>query len=86
MAYTDESASCVACGKIGVDLHHIRSRSVGGSDDPSNLLPVCRTHHTRIHARGLIQVSEENTGIMEWLLRNGWKLTFINGRGKWSRM
>jgi hypothetical protein len=85
MKYTDENKTCVACGVKGVDLHHIKHRGAGGTDDEFNLLPTCRKHHSRIHSRGLVQVAEENPGVMQWLLAHGWELTFTFSRGKWQR-
>lgn len=33
------------------DPHHRKQRSLGGTDEPSNVLVVCRAHHDRIHDR-----------------------------------
>lgn len=36
------------CGQHGVDIHHIKSRGMGGSkklDVIENLMAVCRDHH-----------------------------------------
>lgn len=32
-----------------LDPHHLLRRSQGGSDDPSNLLLLCRAHHRWVH-------------------------------------
>lgn len=41
---------CVFCGtKDGVEQHHVTPRSEGGSDDPTNILSVCGTHHGLLH-------------------------------------
>lgn len=38
----------VACwGRL--DPHHVLRRSQGGSDDPSNLVTLCRAHHSWVH-------------------------------------
>ena len=45
---------CVACGKfLPLQLHHIRFRSHGGGDEPSNLEPRCAACHDRIHRGGV---------------------------------
>ena len=43
---------CVACGDDNPDHlnnHHLVPRSVGGSDDESNLITLCRVCHGKIH-------------------------------------
>lgn len=59
----------VACDGRTVTSHHIRLRAQGGTNDPSNLLPVCIAHHDWIHdhpalatQRGLI-VRREGSGL-----------------------
>jgi 5-methylcytosine-specific restriction endonuclease McrA len=42
---------CKICGKRAVNLHHIIYRSQGGTDDPSNLIPLCYQHHEGHHNR-----------------------------------
>lgn len=45
--------SCEVCGANGPsDPHHIKSRGAGGDDIPSNLISLCRAHHTQIHKIG----------------------------------
>jgi 5-methylcytosine-specific restriction endonuclease McrA len=34
----------------GVDVHHIKFRSVGGEDTPENLAVLCRVCHQEIHS------------------------------------
>lgn len=39
---------CEVCGSPAVDIHHIKSRGMGGSqtkDDINNLMAVCRACH-----------------------------------------
>jgi len=36
-------------GFIGFHIHHIQSRQGGGSDDPSNLMTLCRYCHEQVH-------------------------------------
>jgi len=42
---------CQGCGATGVlvDVHHIILVGAGGSDDPHNLITLCRDCHARIH-------------------------------------
>jgi len=44
---------CEVCGHHGPsDPHHIISRGAGGDDTRDNLISLCRSHHTQIHAIG----------------------------------
>ena len=40
---------CEMCGSTAVDIHHIRYRSHGGTDHPSNLAALCRDCHNMAH-------------------------------------
>ena len=42
---------CGMCGGIAVDIHHIKYRSQGGTDDIDNLIALCRRHHELAHAK-----------------------------------
>lgn len=46
-----EAVCCEQCTGQGNQAHHVRRRSQGGADDPSNLLWVCSACHHEIHAR-----------------------------------
>jgi 5-methylcytosine-specific restriction endonuclease McrA len=37
------------CSAI-LDVHHIRPRDEGGTDDPSNLMVLCHVHHPMLEA------------------------------------
>jgi len=40
------------CGcRQWTDIHHIRPVSLGGSNEPDNLLTLCRSHHREVHGR-----------------------------------
>lgn len=41
---------CALCGSTeGLEHHHVIPRASGGTDDETNLLTVCHTHHGLIH-------------------------------------
>lgn len=41
---------CVACGQSGnLNQHHLVPRSIGGSDDESNLITLCGSCHAKAH-------------------------------------
>ena len=45
---TSDTPLCEVCGKVAVDIHHINSRGMGGSnnaDDIHNLMALCRQCH-----------------------------------------
>ncbi len=46
---------CELCGDTANDVHHINFRSLGGGDDISNLMAICRFHHDHAHSGGLTQ-------------------------------
>ena len=49
-----KSLSCLVSNSkccMGCDPHHVRSKGAGGLDK-SNLVPLCRIHHTELHAIG----------------------------------
>jgi hypothetical protein len=37
------------CVKVANHAHHMKRRSQGGTNDPSNLLAVCHVCHDKIH-------------------------------------
>lgn len=47
-----QDSPCAVCGQSPSDPHHIRSKGAWGSDTKDNLIPLCRIHHTEIHAIG----------------------------------
>jgi len=40
-----EGKGCIRCGRPAKAAHHVLPRAFGGSDDPSNLVPVCARCH-----------------------------------------
>lgn len=57
-------AKCNFCDSTaGLELHHIIPRSIGGTDDPNNLITVCNDHHAILHGmkrRGNISALTKN--------------------------
>lgn len=63
-----------------IDIHHIKSRGAGGSDHPFNLMPLCRYHHSMIHAVGQTTFIRER-GLKDYLIEREWE--FIEVLNKW---
>ena len=40
---------CEKCGSQAVDIHHKKTKSVGGTDDIDNLIALCRKCHNSEH-------------------------------------
>jgi len=40
---------CENCRKRAVDIHHIKFKSKGGTNDISNLIALCRDCHIKAH-------------------------------------
>jgi 5-methylcytosine-specific restriction endonuclease McrA len=46
---------CVLCGIaesrwVKLEIHHLVHRKHGGTNDPSNLMPVCSLCHSKLHS------------------------------------
>lgn len=80
MKYTDPEGTCIACRRKGVDLHHVRTRGSGGSDESFNLMPLCRGHHVVIHNKGTKWATERLFGVLRWLRKNGWEFNYQMGK------
>lgn len=63
---------CTVCSRIDAELHHVKTRKSGGSDNPHNLMPLCRKHHTEIHQIGTTTFSEKYPIAKNWLISNHW--------------
>jgi 5-methylcytosine-specific restriction endonuclease McrA len=46
-----EFIPCHECGSKSVDLHHVKFRSHGGTDEPDNIIPLCRKCHDKLHTK-----------------------------------
>lgn len=49
---------CYICGHFGV-FHHIQTRGAGGSDEKSNLMSLCNTHHQETHRIGVKSMTKK---------------------------
>src|ERR1017187_431420 len=62
---------CVSCGevceKVEADVHHLMPRSLGGSDEPSNLVTLCDGCHGAHHPN--LQASLSRRFIERWAMR-----------------
>ena len=41
---------CELCGRPAADIHHIKFKSRGGTDEIENLMALCREHHDKAHS------------------------------------
>ena len=44
-----EYIPCFICSRNSNDLHHVIFRSQGGTDEVTNICPLCRDCHTKAH-------------------------------------
>jgi 5-methylcytosine-specific restriction endonuclease McrA len=62
---------CRVCNRRdGVDVHHLRYRSRGGKDVPSNLLCLCRICHADVHAWRLAIIGDNANGKLKFVRRD----------------
>ena len=62
-----------------IEIHHIVERNEGGSNEKSNLVPVCSNHHSMVH--------ENKVKIDKWYFSTrGWVLHWWdeNGTEHWN--
>ena len=74
---------CCVCGRGPSDPHHIKTKKSGGPDEVWNLTPLCRQHHTEIHAIGLTSFANKHEAFIKALTSRGW--VYDEARGKWGR-
>ena len=46
---------CEVCGCKGTEIHHIKYKSRGGTDEINNLMAICRKCHEKAHAEILTE-------------------------------
>lgn len=52
------------CGRLWLDVHHLRARADGGGNEPRNLIVLCSGHHRALHAGGLAVERVRNGAIV----------------------
>lgn len=72
MKYADPDKKCIICAKPNVDLHHVKSRGSGGTDDDWNLMPLRHKYHQELHAIGMSEFIWKYPIVRVWLETNGW--------------
>lgn len=65
------SKGCLICNRLS-DPCHIKSKGSGGDDIESNLMPLCREHHTKQHQIGWRRMTELYPQVYFYLKRYGW--------------
>lgn len=70
--YISKTQLCTVTGQPNPDLHHIKSRGAGGTDDAWNMIPLSRDLHRECHSTGLYGFSRKYTDVFKWLLDHGW--------------
>ena len=75
--------SCLCCHSTNVDMHHLKTRKSGGSDDDYNLVPLCRQHHVMAHQVGHNKMASSFYRFRKGLIDRGWE--FCDFRGRWVR-
>ncbi len=76
---------CAACGKRAIpgdvenDPHHVSTKGAGGDDVPSNLMSLCREHHTEWDKIAPSRMIAKYVGIERWLENMG-RFDILEGR------
>lgn len=74
--YSPEGLRCIVTGRPA-EYHHVKHRSVGGTDDIFNMIPVSRELHTEFHQRGTRHMASKYHQIAKWLKDNNWYLDLV---------
>lgn len=83
LKYIKENLPCIGCGSPPPnDVHHVISRGAGGNDIVSNLMPLCRMCHEKIHRLSLSVMARKVPSVKEWLNQAGW--VYDNYVQKWK--
>ena len=71
--YAGEHVTCIVTGAPGSDLHHLKTRASGGTDDEYNLIPLSHMLHVQLHSKGLNYMADKFPAIHGWLVQHGWE-------------
>jgi 5-methylcytosine-specific restriction endonuclease McrA len=65
--WKDMYHQCIVCGAtFSIDPHHRLPKSKGGTDDPDNVVAMCRDHHEEFHNTcGVITTSRMSTKVLQ---------------------
>ena len=63
---------CLSCGVPDIDWHHVKTRRSGGTEEATNLVPLCRYHHNMWHQYGARYMYDTFPIIEIWIDDNGW--------------
>lgn len=77
---------CLVCGDPNTDPCHIKSVGAGGNDEESNLLSMCRRHHSESHALGWYKFATTHLHMFKILNDFGWEFVSEFGVMKLRRM
>jgi hypothetical protein len=83
MKFYSSDTPCCITGEFNVDLHHVKTRAAGGTNDKWNLMPLSHRFHVEVHAMGLLTFAMKYPQARNWLKKNGWE--FCEGSRKWRR-
>jgi hypothetical protein len=64
--------SCFICRTFPSDPCHIKTVGSGGDDSDSNLIALCRVHHTEQHQIGFFKMCEKYPFLKQELYSKGW--------------
>ena len=62
---------CCNCDNLAVHMHHVVPRHKGGSDRPTNLVPLCAACHSLVHDVKLTSNREAISQAMQERIRKG---------------
>jgi len=64
--------NCIACGRRGCDPAHVLTRGAGNSDDETNVIALCRKHHTEQGQIGWRKFCHKFPSVELHLFAKGW--------------
>jgi predicted restriction endonuclease len=70
---------CLVCHRTDVDRCHIKTKGSGGSDEPFNIMSLCRLHHALQHQIGIVTFIEKYPAVLKDVQSKGWEITRLNG-------
>jgi cytochrome c553 len=58
---------CIICHGQATEYDHLKTRGSGGSDDPENLVPMCRACHSLRHQMGIVWLADRYPKYKAWI-------------------